>query len=396
MGALLDRVPLSGIIKIRDLMYVVRDPYRLDQGDVSFDAPPSVKDAMSRALAENRTHYVQTTGVPRLRELVAEKLRTKNHLPVHDEEDVLITGGGIHAIYAACHALLEPGDEVIVPDPLWPPAVSNILSAQGVVVPCPLHEQLGWRFDLDELARTVSPRTKAIYVNSPQNPTGGVLRRGDLEGIAALARAHDLWILSDEAYEDVIFDGEQHVSPASLPGMYARTVPIYTFSKSWAMTGLRLGYVAVSDPVLRDRMKKVLFLTASNVSSVVQFGGIGALEGPQDSIEAFRRELEARRDLFYGAITQASGGRLRGRPPAGAFYAFMRVEGDWPPPPHPSSSSADSISWAVVETLIGRARIGCVPGADFGRNGEGYVRFCFARERGEIEGALAALRNLFD
>ena len=301
MGVFLDTVPFSGIIRIRDMMYTVQDPFRLDQGDVSFDAPATVKDAMHRAIDENRSHYLQTTGVPRLLDLLAAKLRRKNGIPVAAAEEVMVTTGGIHALYIICQALLEPGDEVIVPDPEWPPCAGNILAARGVPVPCPLHEALGWRFDLDELASKIGPRTRAIYINSPGNPTGGVLTRQDVERIAALCREHDLWLISDEAYEDVVFEGE-HVSAASLPEMYGRTISFFTFSKSYAMTGLRLGYVVASDPALRDRMKKVLFYTASNIASVVQFGGIGALEGPQDCIAAFRAELQARRDLFYAGI----------------------------------------------------------------------------------------------
>ncbi len=303
MAAYLDAVPLSGIIRIRDMMYSVPNPFRLDQGDVSFDSPDSVKKAMVQAIADNQTHYLQTAGVPRLRELIAAKLREKNRIPVEDTEDVLVTHGGIHGLYLICRALLEPGDEVIIPDPEWPPAAGNILAARGVPVGCPLHEAAGWRYDLDELASKITDRTRVIYLNSPQNPTGGVLTRADLERIAEMARERNLWVISDEAYEDVVFDGE-HVSIASLPGMYERTIPLYTFSKSYAMTGLRLGYVAIRDAVIRDRAKKLLFYTASNVASVVQFGGIGALEGPQDCIATFRDELRARRDLFYRGIAK--------------------------------------------------------------------------------------------
>jgi aspartate aminotransferase len=153
MAAYLDAVPLSGIIRIRDMMYSVANPFRLDQGDVSFDAPDSVKKAMAQAIADNQTHYLQTAGVPRLRELIAAKLRDKNRIPVEDTEDVLVTHGGIHGLYLICRALLEPGDEVIIPDPEWPPAAGNILAARGVPVGCPLHEDTGWRYDLDELAR---------------------------------------------------------------------------------------------------------------------------------------------------------------------------------------------------------------------------------------------------
>jgi aspartate aminotransferase len=392
MGKSLDNVPFSGIIRIRDMMYSVKDPFRLDQGDVSFDAPETVKNAMRRAIDENRSHYLQTTGVPRLLELLAEKLRRQNGIPIGAVDEIMVTTGGIHGVYIVCRALLEPGDEVIVPDPEWPPCMGNIRAADGVPVPCPLYESLSWRYDPDELASKVTRRTRAIYINSPHNPTGGVLTRADIEQIASLADARGLWLISDEAYEDVIFDDAEHVSAASLPGMYDRTISVFTFSKTYAMTGLRLGYVAAKDEKLRERMKKVLFYTCSNVSSVVQFGGMGALEGPQTNVTEFRSELRARRDLFYDGIRSRTGGVLDGRPPAGAFYAFLRVSADWRPP---SPGLVDSISWAMAEYLISRGRIGCVPGVDFGANGEGYIRFCFARSREELNGALDSMATLF-
>jgi aspartate/methionine/tyrosine aminotransferase len=391
MAMYLDSVPFSGIIRIRDMMYAVKDPFRLDQGDISFDVPDTVRAALVGAIDENRTHYVQTTGVPRLLELLAAKLVAKNGIPVGGSDEIMATNGGIHGVYMACQALLEPGDEVIVPDPEWPPCVGNVLAAHAVPVGCPLHESLEWRYDLDELESLITPRTRAIYLNSPHNPTGGVLTREDLTRIAAIAQDRDLWVISDEAYEDVVFRGE-HVSIASLPGMHDRTISIFTFSKSYAMTGLRLGYVAIKNPKVRERAKKVLFYTASNIASIVQFGGIGALEGSQASTEMFRTELGARRDLFYQGLA-ALGDVFSGRPPDGAFYAFVRINPAWATDAPASDQS--SLSWRMVEFLIKHARVGCVPGVDFGRNGEGYVRFCFARERKELSGALDSMRALF-
>jgi aspartate/methionine/tyrosine aminotransferase len=389
VGAYLDRVPWSGIVRIRDMMFTVKDPFRLDQGDVSFDAPDTVKSAMARAIAENRTHYLQSTGLPRLRELTAEKMRAKNGIPIADHDEVLVTNGGIHALFVTFQGLLEPGDEVLLPDPVWPPTAGHVTAARATPVFVPLHESLGWRYDLDQLRNAVTPRTRAIYINSPHNPTGGVLTRDDIEAIADLARTHSLWVVSDEAYEDVLFEGSPHVSIGSLPGMYERTIPTFTFSKSYAMTGLRLGYLAVKDPVIRDRCKKVLLYTTSNVSSVVQFGGIGALEGSQACIHDFAVELEARRDLFYEGV-RSLGGIFTGTPPKGAFYAFVRINPSWN-----GAVAGASRSWTMAEHLIKHGRIGCVPGVDFGANGEGCMRFCFARERQELAGALESMRQLF-
>jgi aspartate/methionine/tyrosine aminotransferase len=388
MGTFLDSVPVSAIIKIRDLMVTVKDPFRLDQGDVSFDAPDSVKQAMAKAIAENRTHYLPTTGVPRLRQLLAEKMRNKNRIPIGSDDDVVPTNGGTHAIWAVVHALFEPGDEMIVSDPEWPPTMAIAIAAKVTPVAVPLYEELGWRWDLDELEKAITPRTRAIYVNSPNNPSGGVLTREDLERIASIAKERQLWVLSDEAYEDIVYRGE-HLSIASLPGMYERTIPIYTFSKSYAMTGLRLGYFAIQDKVLRDRALKVVAYTTSNVNSVAQFGGIGALEGPQDCIARYREELRARRDLFYAGLAEAAPDILSGEPPDGAFYAFVKINPEWA---SESGITTPSLSWAMAEHLIKNGRIGCVPGVDFGPGAEGYLRLCFGRERHELTAALASMK----
>ena len=345
MASYLDNVPFSGIIRIRDMMYSVDRPFRLDQGDVSFDAPETVKAALIKSVHENRSHYVQTTGIPPLLKLLATKLTLKNGIPVGGPDEVMVASGGIHGLFAVFHGLLEPGDEVLVPDPAWPPAPGGILFARAVPVRYTLYESRGWRPDLEELKQLVTPRTRAIYVNSPSNPTGGVLTREDLETIADLARERNLWVISDEAYEDVVFDGHEHVSIASLPGMYERTIPVYTFSKSYAMTGLRLAYLAVRDRALADRFRKILFYTVSNTSSLIQYGGIGALEGSQDVVDDYQRELAARRELFYAGIRDAAGNVLSGSPPAGAFYAFLKIDPAWK---SPMPSPPESLSWAMT------------------------------------------------
>jgi aspartate aminotransferase len=174
--------------------------------------------------------------------------------------------------------------------------------------------------------------------------------------------------------------------------MYARTIPLYTFSKTYAITGLRLAYIAIANATMRDRARKVLFYTVSNTSSLIQYGGVGALEGSQDVVGEFERELAARRDLFYRGLTEAAGGVFSGDPPAGAFYAFVKIDPAWR---SPLDNAPQSLSWAMAEFLIKRGRIGCVPGVDFGARGEGYLRFCFARERAELQGALEAMKGLF-
>ena len=251
---------------------------------------------------------------------------------------------------------------MIVSDPEWPPTMAIAMAARATPCRCRCTRRLGWRWDLDELERAITPRTTAIYINSPNNPTGGVLTRADLERIAAIARERNLWVFSDEAYEDLLFRGE-HVSIASLPDMYQRTISLFTFSKTYAITGLRLGYFVVQDKAVRDRAIKVVAYTTSNVNSIVQYAGIGALEGSQHYVTEFRDELKARRDLFYAGLAEAAPGVFSGDPPDGAFYAFVRINPDWA---REAGVTGPSLSWAMAEHLIKTGRVGCVPGVDFG------------------------------
>jgi aspartate aminotransferase len=389
MGKSLDLVPLSAIVRIRDMMYTVKDPFRLDQGDVSFDAPETFKQGVAKALADNRTHYLPSSGIPPLRKAFAEKMRKKNGIPIGSDDEVLVTNGGTHGLFAAFQTILEPGDEVIIPDPEWPPTMAIVKQAGGVPVQVPLREELGFRWNIADVEKAITPKTRVLYLNSPNNPTGGVLTRSDLEHLAEIAKKKNLLVVSDEAYEDAVFKGE-HVSIASLPGMYDRTIPVYTMSKSYAITGVRVGYFAVKDPVIRDRAAKVVLYSTTNVSSIAQYGALGAMEGSQQCIADFKTELMFRRDMFYKGIQDAAPGVFSGTPPDGAFYAFMKINPEFA---RSAGITGDSLSWAMAEYLIKHARIGCVPGVDFGPNSEGYIRFCTCRSREELTGALASMKE---
>ncbi len=389
MGSFYDSVPVSAIVRIRDMMYTVKDPFRLDQGDVSFDAPDTFKQGVAKAMADNRTHYLPTVGIPPLRKAFAEKMRNKNGIPIGSDEEVMVSNGGTHGLYAVMHALIEPGDEVIIPDPEWPPTMAIVKTAGGVGVQVPLREELGWRWNIDEIERAITPKTKILYLNTPNNPSGGVLTRADLERLAQIAKDRNLWVVSDEAYEDVVYNGE-HISIASLPGMYDRTIPVYTMSKSYAITGVRVGYFAMKDAKLRDRALKIVLYTTSNVSSIAQYGAVAAMEGSQQCIEDFRVELKQRRDMFYTGLEQAAPGVFSGKPPDGAFYAFVKINPEWA---KSAGITGESLSWAMAEFLIKHGRIGCVPGVDFGASCEGYIRFCTCRSREELTGALASMKE---
>jgi aspartate aminotransferase len=354
MGKFYDSVPVSAIVRIRDMMYTVKDPFRLDQGDVSFDAPETFKQAVAKAMAENRTHYLPTVGIPPLRKAFAEKMRKKNGIPIGSDDELLVSNGGTHGLYAVFHALLEPGDEVIIPEPEWPPTMAMVKAAGGVAVQVPLREELGWRWNIADVEKAITPKTRVLYLNSPNNPSGGVLTRQDIEQLAQLARDRNLWVVSDEAYEDVVFRGE-HVSIASLPGMYDRTIPVYTLSKSYAITGVRVGYFAIKDPALRDRALKIILYTTSNVSSIAQYGALGALEGSQQCIDDFKKELVIRRDLFYKGLEESAPGVFSGTPPDGAFYAFVKINPEFAKSAgitgvsraEAGAKADESLSWAI-------------------------------------------------
>ncbi len=387
MAEIIDRVEFSGIVKVRDAILKMDKPYRLESGEPSFDVPAHIKEAIVQALRDDHTHYVASAGIAPLRNAIVQKANTANAIPVQNASEVMVTNGGMHALYVIFRSLLETGDEVLIPDPTWTCVQELIKLAGGVVKRVPLHEELGWRFDPAELRAAITPKTRAFMLNSPHNPTGGVLHRADLEQIAAIVSEHPhLAVVSDEAYEHVIYDGIEHVSLASLPGMYRQVISVFTMSKSYAMTGLRLGYILTPDPLLMDRMAKVVLYTSNGVSSITQYGGVAALTGPQDCIAEFRSEYQARRDLFYAGI--ASIPTLRGKQPEGAFYAFLKIADGWQAP------DGCSDSWAMTEYLL-KARVGSSPGVIFGPQGEGYVRFSTACVRSDLIGALDTMQKLF-
>lgn len=387
MAELIDRVELSGIVIVRDAILKMEKPYRLESGEPSFDVPDHIKDAIVRALHDNQTHYVASAGILELRRAILEKARTANDIPVASSGETIVTNGGMHGLYCLFRALLEPGDEVVIPDPTWTCVQHLITLCGGVVRRVPLHEARGWTFDPAELRAAITPRTRALMLNSPHNPTGGVLSRADLEAIAAIVEDNpQLTVVSDEAYEHVIYDGREHVSFAALPGMYERTATVFTCSKSYAMTGLRLGYVITPNRQIMDRMQKVVLYTANGVNSITQWAGVAALTGPQECTREFQAEYQARRDLFYAGLRDIP--VFAGAPPAGAFYAFLRIADGWTAP------NGRRDSWAMTEYLL-QARVGSSPGVIFGPAGEGYLRFSTACRRDDLTGALAAMRALF-
>ena len=387
---IIDRIALGGIVSVRDRLLELQasgqQVLRLESGDPSFDIPLHVREAIERALRDGRTHYTAGAGIPTLRQAIFEKMTSVNRIAVSDPAHVLVTNGAMHALYIAFRAVCAPGDEVIVPDPTWTETADNVTIAGGVPVRCTLDPQRGYAYDPERIAALVTPRTRAIVVNSPHNPTGAVVDTEALAGILDVATRNGLVVISDEAYEHVIYDGREHVSVGSLPGAAERTLSIFSMSKSYAMSGLRVGYLACNDDTLLERMVKLLRCTINGVNSATQHGAVAALTGPQDATTDMRRVYQRRRDLLMGALDGLR--YLRPFRPQGAFYAWCRIDPDWP------GVDGRRDAWAMTEHLIDAAGIGSAPGDVFGPAGAGHLRFAFSCPTEQIEEAAKRLPDV--
>jgi aspartate aminotransferase len=391
MPHILDNVVLGALVLVRDKMLAQqatgRKVYRLEVGDTNFDVPANIQQAIVDALTQGKTHYPPSTGLPQLRQAMLRKMQTENKLPIKDDEHVLVTSGGMHGLYMAFASLLQPGDEVILPDPMWSEIAELIKRSGGVPVPITLRADKDFLYDPADIEAAITPQTKAIYINSPHNPIGVVFSEETQRQLAATAAQHNLWVISDEAYEHVIFDGQKHFSIGSIPEIADRTITVYTFSKTYAMTGLRLGYLATNDDLIIDRCRKLLRLTTNGVPSITQWGGVAALTGSQDAVKEMAQELEARRNIFFKGIqTIAAFESCR---PSGAFYVWSKISASWP------GYQSKRDSWAMTNYLIDQAGIGSSPGIAFGHSGEGYVRFAFTLDRQTLTESIEVMQALF-
>jgi len=380
-----DTIPLGGIVTVRDRLLeqqaAGRKVFRLESGDPSFAVAPHILEAIKQALDAGQTHYTAGAGIRPLREAVCRKMRETNGIPVRDPDHVLITHGAMNALYIAFRALVTPGDEVIMPDPTWTETADNVRLAGGVPCRVRLDAQHEYRYDPAAIEAAVTPRTRAIVINSPHNPTGLVIGRNDLEAIVAVAERHGLWVVSDEAYEHVIYDGRPHVSAAALG--YDRVISIFSMSKSYAMSGLRVGYLGCNDALLLERMAKLLRCTVNGANSATQFGAIAALEGPQDAAATMAAEYQRRRDALWDAVRSIT--VLHPFKPQGAFYLWARIDESWRGP------DGRHDGWALTEHLIDKVGVGSAPGEVFGEAGAGHVRFAFSCPTEMVVAAAALL-----
>lgn len=352
----------------------------LQIGEPDFDTPAHAREAAKRALDAGQTHYAPFAGIPALREAIAADVSARKGFHA-DPSQVFVTVGGKGVMLYAILGLVDPGDEVIVPDPGYPIYESLTRFVGATAVPIPIRMANDFRLDVEELASLVTPRTRLLIINSPANPTGGVLTRGDLEAIAALAIRHDLWVLADEIYGRILYDGAEHVSIASLPGMAERTIVLDGFSKTFAMTGWRLGY-AIVPPSLVGTYGQLIINTVSCASTFAQIGAVAALTGPQDDVDAMVVEFRARRDLIVAGLNEIPG--IRCATPVGAFYVFPDVSGT-------GLSGAE-----LAERLLHEAGVCVLAGTAFGGHGGDHIRISYATSRANLTEALGRIRRFVD
>ena len=349
----------------------------LQIGEPDFDTPANVREAAKRALDDGATHYAPFAGIPALREAIAADVTARKGYPA-EARQVFVTVGGKGVMLYAILGLVDPGDEVLVPDPGYPIYESLTRFVGATPVPIPIRMANDFRLDVDELASLITPRTRVLFVNSPANPTGGVLTRSDLERIAELAVEHDLWVVADEIYGRILYDGAEHVSLASLPGMAERTIVLDGFSKTYAMTGWRLGY-AIVPPSLIDTYGQLVINTISCAPTFVQVGAVEALTGPQDDVHAMVVAFDERRRHIVNGLNEIPG--IRCATPTGAFYVFPEVSG----------TGVSGTEFA--DRLLQEAGVCTLAGTAFGGVGADHIRISYAASLEQIDEGLARIRR---
>jgi aspartate/methionine/tyrosine aminotransferase len=373
-----ESVGFSEIVKVRnrvmELLAAGQKVWRFEGGEPWMPTPEPVKQAMGDALERNQTRYAPSSGIPELLAAISEKLRTRNGIPV-DDGAATVVNGGMQGLFAAFAALLDPGDEVLMISPYWTPIIDLIgyHQAKAVLVPADEARRDGIAA---ALARRATAKTKILYWNSPNNPTGEVYSRAQTEEAAAFARARGVAVISDEAYEDLVYEGEPPVPIASLPGMAERTITAFTLSKSYSMTGWRLGYV-VAPERWRSAIRTVVLYTTNGVSTPTQWAAVEALRRGTEFVAKWREGYRSRRDRLVAGL-KAAGFEIE--PPRAALYLFPKT---------PAWLGADSR--AAARALLDGARVATVPGIVFGPEGEGHLRFSFSVSEEMIAGGVEAL-----
>ena len=359
------------LVKAKALEAQGKDIVHLEIGEPDFDTPAHIVEAGQKALGDGFTHYGPSAGDPELREAIANEINRTRGISV-DGKNVIVTPGAKPIMFFVILALAQEGDEVIYPNPGFPIYESVIRFVGATPVPIPLREDKDFGLDVDELASLVTERTKLIIVNSPQNPTGGILPKGDLEAIAGIAARNNIPVLADEIYSRMLYDEEFH-SLSGYEGMEDLCIILDGFSKTYAMTGWRLGY-GVMPADIAAHVTRLMTNSNSCTSAATQRAGIAAINGPQDSVDQMVAEFKKRRDLFVDGLNAIDG--ITCKLPKGAFYLFPNITGLGRP------------SKEIADRLLNEAGVASLAGPDFGVHGEGYIRFSYANSIENISKAL--------
>lgn len=386
---IIDQISLGKIVQIRDKLLKTqatgKKVYRFESGDPSFDIAPHVQAAIQQAVADGKTHYTPNNGILELREAIKNKLEKKNHIILPSIESIFVTNGAMNGLFATFSSLLSRGDEVIIPEPMWTEIAENIKFGRGTPVPIPLSMKNNFEYSPLEIEEKITAKTKAIFINSPHNPTGSVLSRETMMEIIELAKKYDLWIISDEAYEDIIYKPYKHYSVASLAPDYAeKIVSLFSFSKSHAMSGLRLGYIVTTSALLKSRIPKVLRCSINGTNSIAQWAAVAALEGDQSYIESMKKEYLIRRDLLYLALKEVPG--INPFYPRGSFYIWAELESS-------IYERLDCKDAEAISNYLAGLGIGSTPGNAFGVTCENSLRFAFSCATKMVEEGAIALKE---
>lgn len=379
----LRQIKPSGIRRLFTYAQRFPDVISLGIGEPDFNPPTHVLEAASQAMKKGETHYSPVTGLLELREALARKTKRDYGLSYDPESEILLTVGATEAVFSSLLALVNSGDEVLIPDPGFLCYMPAVLLAEGKPVMMPLKEDNGFRLNAELVMSLVTDKSRVILLNSPHNPTGTVLSYDDLASLAKLAVERDLIVISDEVYEKITYDGAKHFCMATFPGMRERTLVVNSFSKTYAMTGFRVGYMMGPQELVASVMLAHQFVVAC-VSRPAQHAALAALEGPQDFVQDMVREFDRRRKLMYSRLKEME--IVRCTLPKGAFYMFPNIQ------------EAKMSSVEFSKFLLKEARVAAVPGSSFGENGEGYLRLSYATSYEKIEEAMnrieKALRKL--
>ena len=371
--------PASGIRKMFDLAAQYPEAIKLTVGEPNFDTPQYIKDAAKRALDEGQTHYAPNAGTTELREAVAAKYR-KQYWEGYTKDHVIITVGAMEGLFLAMMTLLDPGDEILVPDPCFPNYYGQASSIGARAVHVPTYEEYDYRVQAADIEKAVTSRTRAILLNSPCNPTGAVLTKEDILAIAKVAKTHDLWVLTDEPYDAIVYDGIQPYSMAQVPEMQDRVMVLNSFSKSYAMTGLRVGYICGPREIM-EQIYKVHQYEILCASVTSQYGAIAALKYCDDDVKAMYDEYAARREMVYEGLKKIG---LSVFKPKGAFYIFPDI----------SITGMDDEEFA--DRLLKEEKVGVVPGSCFGPQGKNHIRISYAASRENLAEALKRIGHFVD